>query len=60
MNLKYGKLMTIVQFACGVNMFFKIDPLIAKLTKRKPFHVFANRDDTRLEGCSFEVGIVQK
>lgn len=47
MNFKYGKLMTIVQFACGDNMFFKIDPLIAKLTTRKPFHVFANRDDTR-------------
>lgn len=39
--------MTIVQFACGVNMFFKIDPLIAKLTKRKPFHVFANRDEAQ-------------
>jgi hypothetical protein len=46
MNFKYGKLMTIVQFACGVNMFFKIDPLIAKLTMKKPFHGFANRDDT--------------
>jgi hypothetical protein len=47
MNFKYGKLMTIVQFACGVNMFFKKDPHIAKLTMRKHFHVFANRDDAR-------------
>jgi hypothetical protein len=60
MNLKYGKLMTIVQFACGVNMFFKIDPLIAKLTKRKNFHVFANRVDTLSYGCYFEFWIVQK
>jgi hypothetical protein len=47
MNLKYGKLMTIVQFACGGNMLFKRDPLIAKLTKRKTVHVFGHRDDTR-------------
>jgi hypothetical protein len=37
MNFKYGKLMTIIQFACVVNMLFKIDPLIAKFIKRKLF-----------------------